>query len=94
MGWYGGLELKESKDKMTKHPGFGTRGFRAAPGPQSLELDSQMLHDDFLLSSIDGLHHMEKNLQLWEHKPTEEKIPLFPQLRFTNSPGRTWFNLI
>lgn len=75
-------------NQRTRRP--NTQAFRGEDpgllqGPQSLELDTQMLHKDFILSSVDRLCHME-NLQLWEHKPTKKKISLFPQLRFTSSP--------
>lgn len=94
LGWEWGMEINESKEKMTKHPGFGRRGSGAAPGVQSLKLNTQTLPHQSILSIIDRLCHVDENPRLREHKSTERKHLSFASSSLQIPQGRIRFGLI
>lgn len=89
LGWGWGMEINESKEKMTKHPGFGRRGSGAAPGVQSLKLNTQTLPHQSILSIIDRLCHVDENPL--GAQVNREKTSLLRQLKSANSPKKDSF---
>lgn len=75
MGIWDGGEGWCINEQRKRQPNSQTLGGKS-PGLQwlqSLELDFQMWHSDFLLDNVDRPCHMEENPWIWDHMPTGRK---------------------